>query len=264
MDAGKLAHLLALTVSVLKVYNLRLSTIMKCIESGENRMKKILICIVLIAFLTACSSKEQIIVREASSSVFDYESLVSQTEYFLKVKVLDEISTKNSYHNDEDDVVTEFYSKRKIEILDDFGVGIKLNEVYVSEAKVDGNIYQYSDNRSLKKEGIYLIYLMKSNLIDGYFIPIFEGAIVDLEAEFIASSPEVTLSDFISLLTADGLDSTLYEDAKYMPGIKEPNSAEKYNVSVDNKSIDYYVSPYGSENSLLEINGMQYSLEKMD
>lgn len=238
---------------------------MKCIESGEVRMKKILICLVLAAVLTACSSsKEQIIVREASSSVFDYESLVSQTEYFFKVKVLDEMSTENSYNIDEDGVVTEFYSKRKIEILDDFGAGIKLNEVYLSEAKIDGNIYQYSDNRSLKKDGIYLIYLMKSNQIDGYFIPIFEGAIVDLQAEFLTSSPEVTFSDFISLLKADGLDSTLYEDAKYMPGIKEPNSAEKYNVSVDNKSIDYYVSPYGTENSLLEINGMQYSLEKID
>ena len=102
---------------------------------------------------------------------------------------------------------------------------------------------------------------MKSDQIDGYFIPIFEGAIINLEEKLEDSSPEVTHSDFMSLLSANGVDSKEYANAKYIAGIKETVSSEKNNVNVDKLSIDYYLSPYGEENSILEINNIQYLIE---
>lgn len=194
----------------------------------------------------------------------DYESLLSQTDYILKVKVLDELSANNSFSNDNKGVITDFYSIRSIEILDAFGKEITLDKIFVSEAKTDGNIYKYSDSRTLKKNGIYLIYLGKSSEVDGYVIPNYEGAIVNLEEQFKESSPEVTLSDFNSLLIANGGDAGLVEHAVYIPGIKELSSSDKYNVTVDNTSVDYYVSAYEDKTSLLEINNHQYLIDKVD
>ena len=97
---------------------------------------------------------------------------------------------------------------------------------------------------------------MNSNESNGYFVPVYQGSVVDLDKTFSASTPDVILTDFISLLNASGQDSSLFQNARYISGIKEPISVENFNVTVENQSIDYSIAPFGNDKLLLEIHNM--------
>lgn len=219
---------------------------------------------ILLALLGACSTgKQKIIENNLESGIVDYGTLVNQAALFIKVRVVDELTENNSNQSDIGGS-SDFYSIRTVDILDDFGSDIKINHIIVSEAILDGVVYKYADNRSLEKDGSYLIYLVESSTTDGYAIPNFEGAIINLDESFISSSPEVILSDFNSLLKASGDNTSEFEGAVYTPGIKELESSEQYNVTVCKNSVDYYVGSFESNNSILEINSMQYVVDNLD
>lgn len=224
-------------------------------------MKKLLVSLLVLVLVTGCGSKGKIIERDVNSSINNFKTLDENTDLFIKIKVLDGLTLENSSHEEANGEVTEFHSKRKISVEDDFGAGTVIDYIIVSESKVGDDIYRYSNSRSLKKDGEYLVYLTKSDDLDGYEVPQFEGAIIDLQEPFKASTPDVTLSDFISLLNASGKDSTIYHQAKHLSGIKEVSNVENYNVTVGKQSIDYSVAPYGEDKSILEIDSLQYEFE---
>lgn len=224
-------------------------------------MKKLLVFIIMVTLVAACSKRGEVIEKESSSSINSYKSLIDQTDHLVMVKVLDDLSSDNSFYSEDAGNVSDFYSKREVELLDDFGSGLKFNSIYFKEAKVDRVLYKYSGNRSLKKNRTYLIYLEKNTSNDDLYVANYQGAIIDLDEKFEQSTPEVTLTDFLTLLTTDKQDTRRFEKTKYIPGIKELKAAEKYSLEVGKISIDYNIAPYEDNTSILEVGSYQYLIE---
>lgn len=223
----------------------------------------------LIALLVGCSNQKiERNERQASSSVNNYETLVNNVDLKLRVKIMDELSSKNSYHLSQDEnLVYNFYSKRTIQILDDFDSDVKIDSIFNSEAIVENTHYLYEGMRPLEKGNEYIVYLVFSKDLNGYIIPVYEGAIVNIDKNIPESSdPDVVLSDFVTLLSLDDTvdEATInsYGYGKYRAGILELTTVKNYALDVDGNKINYSVGDLDARTNILEVDGMQFVVGK--
>lgn len=232
-------------------------------------MIKKLLVLFLLVFLVGCTNQKiERNERQASSSVNNYETLVNNVDLKLRVKIMDELSSKNSYYLSQDEnLVYNFYSKRTIQILDDFNSGINIDSIFNSEAIVENTHYLYEGMRPLEKGNEYIIYLEFSKDLKGYIIPVYEGAIVNVDKVILkATDPDVVLSDFVTLLSIDDEvdEATIsaYGAAKYRAGILELVTVVSYDLDVNGTEINYSVGDLDAKTKILEVGGMQFVIGK--
>ena len=232
-------------------------------------MIKKLLALFLLVFLVGCTNQKiERNERQASSSVNNYETLVNNVDLKLRVKIMDELSSKNSHYLSQDEnLVYNFYSKRTIQILDDFNSGINIDSIFNSEAIVENTHYLYEGMRPLEKGNEYIIYLEFSKDLKGYIIPVYEGAIVNVDKVILkATDPDVVLSDFVTLLSIDDEvdEATIsaYGAAKYRAGVLELVTVVSYDLDVNGTEINYSVGYLDAKTKILEVGGMQFVVGK--
>lgn len=222
----------------------------------------------LLISLMGCSKPIKTVEKHAITSIDDYPTLVDNTDVKLRVKVEDALTSKNSIDVSQDDGLnSDFVSVRKITIIDEFGTGIVLDSIFHSEAIINNTYYRYEGLRTLEKDDEYLLYLVYSDVLDGYIVSNFTGAIVPLGTDlFENTNPQVLLSDFVSLLS---LDSSMDEEelkrygaAEYRPGILEFSYKKNYETKINEHVMHYYISELDSDHEILEINNFQYKMAR--
>ncbi len=236
-------------------------------------MKKILLVLALLVSLGACADENDptLVIQKASSEITNHRELVSATDYKLRVKVLDDLSAEKSvYSESSEGSVTDFYSKRSVRIVDDFGSDFLEDTngtaiIYNSEALVDRQIFRYASMRPLEKNKEYIVYLSYSDAIEGYIIPLFESAIVSFNQEDNATDHEAAkMSDFITILSLDESvsekDLKSLENAEYQASIREYIDVIHLNLAIENFKYDIYVSDLAQAGSVVEIDNSQYEV----
>lgn len=232
-------------------------------------MKRLIISLFMILFLlTGCSNVRKTIVRHAASSVNDHSGLIDISDLVLRIRVTDSLTEDNSFgENGENGLIYDFYSKRKIEILEGFDADkAKLEAIFHSEAVVDGEYFIFEHTRELKKNKEYIVYLTYSESLGGYIIPVFEPAIVPLDSKQASTNdPQANLSEFITLIAMDQDISNeqlrMLAKAKYHESILEYKNVERVEKEVDNIKITYEIANSGAGKTHLEINDLQYEVE---
>lgn len=69
------------------------------IRKWVNKMKRKLLTLFLIVLLVGCTNQKiERNERQVTSSVNNYETLINNADLRLKIKIMDELSSKNSYH----------------------------------------------------------------------------------------------------------------------------------------------------------------------
>lgn len=67
-------------------------------------MKRKLLTLFLIVLLVGCTNQKiERNERQVTSSVNNYETLINNADFRLKIKIMDELSSKNSYHLSQDE-----------------------------------------------------------------------------------------------------------------------------------------------------------------
>jgi hypothetical protein len=125
----------------------------------------------------------------------------------------------------------------------------------------------YEGMRPLEKGNEYIIYLEFSKDLKGYIIPVYEGAIVNVDKDIPkATDPDVVLSDFVTLLSIDDEvdEATIsaYGSAKYQAGILELVTVVSYDLDVNGTEINYSVGDLDAKTKILEVGGMQFVIGK--
>ncbi|WMJ23548.1 hypothetical protein RBG61_02425 [Paludicola sp. MB14-C6] len=235
-------------------------------------MKKIILFIILLYFIFnsyGCQIVVKDVIVSSNYAQFNYDEMKQEAIFIGKVEVLDNLSKKNSNVVYDGNTVIDFYSERKVKVLEVYKTDININKGELKflehTAITHKNEYIHSENSEAMKKGEKLIvFLCKSNVKDIPILMCGERSKIALKDINKNTNLEIAYKTAIEFESDENSNHDLKKQLLQSQNGNtirdyEPSKLKKYEIETNLGKL--FVQEYVDTNeTYFEINGVPFTL----